>query len=662
MSLRAVCLGLMALSLACSPGGGGGTDDAGPRLDGDVPPDRDADGDGIGDDWEGRADNIDTDGDGTPDYEDTDSDGDGIPDAAERGRGGGMIPPADSDMDGIYDFRDDDSDGNGIPDAVEGTVDSDGDGTADFQDLDNDGDFVGDTDEIGDPSAPVDFDGDGLADYLDIDSDDDTIGDLHEGIADTDSDGIPDRQDLDTDGDGWSDRDEAGDSDPATPPVDTDMDEIPDFRDPDSDNDGLSDAAERDLGTDRTNADTDGDGVTDLIEIAGCEGDPTCMDATDPTSSPRTRGDFVFFMPFEDTPDPLSDTLDFATDIRQADVYFIIDTTGSMGGAINNVRTSLSTPGGIIDQVRAEIADVWIGVGEYKDFGDARIYNHRQDVSDSAAAAQTAVNALSATGGGDLPEGGVPALWSIATGRGVGGPGGYGDRAGCPAGTFGYPCFRPGAVPIAVIIADVNLHNGPATGMTYTAGYTVDGSPLNWARALPDILAANMRVVGVPVGTIAQNDFNRIASDTGAPMPTIATGGTVSGTVVDQIRTLANSTEFDISGVFVDDASDAVDTFDAFVDRLEAKEAGDPARMCDARSATDADGDGVNETFPSVPSGNRVCFDIFVKQNDTVMPTEEPQVFRATIQVLGDGFTELDSRDVFFLVPPVIDVGGPPIL
>lgn len=659
MSLRAVCLGLMALSLACSPGGGGGGSDGG-GLDGDVPPERDADGDGIGDDWEGRADNVDTDGDGTPDYLDTDSDDDGVPDAVEKGNGGGMLPPADSDMDGTYDFRDTDADGNGIPDGVEGTIDTDGDTIPDFQDLDNDGDSVLDTDEVGDPASPVDFDGDGLPDHLDIDSDDDTIGDLHEAFADTDGDGIPDRQDLDTDGDGWSDADEAGDSDPATPPVDTDGDEIPDFRDPDSDNDGLSDAAERDLGTARDDADTDGDGVTDLIEVAGCEGDPTCMDATDPTSSPRTRGNFVFFMPFEDTPDPLMDTLDFATDIRVADVYFIIDTTGSMSTPINNVRTSLSSPGGIIDQVRAEIADVEIGVGEFRDYGDARIYNHRQDISASAAAAQTAVNGLVASGGGDGPEGGVPALWSMATGRGVGGSGGYPDRAGCPAGTFGYPCFRMGAVPIAVIIADYNFHNGPATGNTY-GGYTVDGSSLNWARALPDILAANMRVIGVPVGTVSQADLTRIAADTGAPVPVVASGGTVSSTVVDQIRTLASSTMFDISGVFVDDASDAVDTFAAFVDRLEAKAAGDAGRGCDARPTSDADGDGVHETFPNVGSGNRVCFDIFVKQNDTIEPTLEPQVFRATIQVLGDGFTELDSRDVFFLVPPDIEVIGPPI-
>ena len=77
----------------------------------------------------------------------------------------------------------------------------------------------------------------------------------------------------------------------------------------------------------------------------GPQSAPTCAgDATDPTSSPRERGDFVFAEPYMMAPMPPRDTLIFSTDLRVADVYFVVDTTGSMGGAITNVRTSLSTP------------------------------------------------------------------------------------------------------------------------------------------------------------------------------------------------------------------------------------------------------------------------------------------------------------------------------
>ncbi|NMC71052.1 MAG: hypothetical protein GYA57_13440, partial [Myxococcales bacterium] len=70
----------------------------------------------------------------------------------------------------------------------------------------------------------------------------------------------------------------------------------------------------------------------------------------------------------------------------------------------------------------------------------------------------------------------------------------------------------------------------------------------------------------------------------------------------------------------------------------------------------DETGDGHPDYFPRVLPGTSVCFDIHAKQNWTVPATREPQMFRATIQVMGDGITILDERDVFFLVPPVITI------
>jgi hypothetical protein len=676
MKLRMTLACVLSLgAFACSPGGGSGdpTRD-GSVVDGDVdrPPAADADGDGIGDDWEGRGLGTDTDGDGTPDYLDLDSDGDGIPDSVERVSGGGDRPPIDSDGDGTPDFQDTDSDGNGMPDAVEGTSDADGDGILDYRDLDDDNDTVRDAQEIGDPASPNDNDGDGLPDFRDFDSDDDTIGDGWEFLppADTDSDGIPDRFDLDSDNDGYPDLEEAGppSRDPTTAPVDTDGDGIPDFRDPDSDNDGLSDADERRFGTNRTNADTDGDGVTDLVEIGACpEGDATCAgDATNPDSSPRTRGDFVFFEPYMMPPDPPEDTLVFSTNLQVADVYFLIDTTGSMGTPIGNVRSSLSSAGGIIDQVRATIPNVWFGVGEYRDYGDGFIYNNQQDLTADASLAQAGANRLGASGGGDGPEGGVPAVWSVATGNPI--PRGPTvARTTCPAGHFGYPCFRPGAVPIVVMVADYNFHNGPASGNTYS-GY------LTWAMALPDLLSRNIRIVGVSVNTfgdVSGPDLRAMATATGAvdgagnPLVSVAAGGSVSSGVVDQIRTLANSTPLDISVVFEDDPSDAVDSFAAFVDHLVVNNDGGDVmgRTCTVFPGDrlrDTNGDTYADAIDNVTPGNPVCFDIVVKQNDTVMPTSSPQVFRGTIRVIGDGFTELDRRDVFFLVPPVIEIPDGP--
>jgi hypothetical protein len=476
-----------------------------------------------------------------------------------------------------------------------------------------------------------------------------------------------------------------------TVPLDTDGDGIPNFRDGDSDGDGLSDRDERTYGTDPTLADTDGDGVSDLVEVSACpDRDPVCaMDATDPTSSPRERGDFVFAEPYMMPPMPMRDTLVFSTDLRVADVYFVVDTTGSMGGAITNVRTSLSTPGtGIIDQVRGEIADVWFGVGGFDDYqvapygyassGD-RAYYHIQDLTSDIPTAQAAVNTLATHYGGDGAESLIPALWSVATGMGLPGMSGWptdraagaGGFAPCPAAmSTGWPCFRTGAVPIIVAITDIYTHNGPplTPGGADSQPYTVAGADVapRYMPTIDALNAINAKVIGVAVnGTSAQADLNAIAIATGAvdgagmPLVSVASAGNVSTAIVTQIRTLANDTPLDISVVFDDDPADAVDTWAAFVDHLEANETGDPVRGCDARMGEDTDADGYPDTFRSVTPGNPVCFDIIVKQNDTVMPTRDPQLFRATLRVLGDGFTELDRRDVFFLVPPEVVVGGP---
>ncbi|MEJ2660682.1 MAG: hypothetical protein P8Z73_08170, partial [Desulfobacteraceae bacterium] len=66
---------------------------------------------------------LDTDSDGTPDYQDTDDDGDGISDI-EEGSG-------DTDGDGTPDSLDIESDGDGVVDAVENAAQNNGDGNGD---------------------------------------------------------------------------------------------------------------------------------------------------------------------------------------------------------------------------------------------------------------------------------------------------------------------------------------------------------------------------------------------------------------------------------------------------------------------------------------------------------------------------------------------------
>ena len=616
----------LAMATGCNPGRVGPRRDGGTGDGATTANQPDADGDGIWDSWEGRADMVDTDGDGTPDYLDLDSDGDGIPDSVEGRPSPGTGEPIDSDGDGIYDFRDTDSDGNGIPDMDEPDTDMDMDGLQAYCDTDDDGDRILDVEEIGgNPDAPLDTDGDGMFDYQDIDSDADTIGDLSESTVDTDGDGTPDRFDQDSDNDTWTDAEEAGDTDVATPPIDSDGDGIPNFRDTDSDDDGLSDADERTYGTDPTNPDTDGDGVSDLVEIAACPaGDTSCaMDATNPTSNPRTRGDFVFLEPYMMPPTPPRDTLDFATNIRQADVYFLIDSTGSMGGAIDNVKLGLSAPStGIIDQVRATIPDTYFGVGDFKDAGDVYVYRNVTDMTASASTAQAGVNTLSASGGGDTPEGDVPSLYAAASGMGVSTSPAIAARTGCPAGTFGYPCFRSGAVPI--IIADYRR--------------TFPQRPREWKSERLHVLRDG--AFGADLEPRPRHrDVGRVSGWHGRPAADGARYGR-RGRVREPPRERDQRREHRQLRRRVADPDAGEQHLVRHLGHVRGRPVGHrstpgrrssttsrPTRPATARaavlpgSAIDTDGDGYNDTFPGVTAGERVCFDIIVKQNDTVMPT-----------------------------------------
>ena len=253
------------------------------------------------------------------------------------------------------------------------------------------------------------------------DADGDGIADVAEGMDDLDGDGTPNYLDTDSDGDGISDMEEHAGAIPCSRP-DTDGDGIPDWWDTDSDNDGLSDAEERMIGTNPYLVDTDGDGVSDLGEAHG-----TMTDPTDPTST-IDPNDFFVVLPYYG--DHENRSLRFGTDISIADVYFLIDTTGSMGGPIANVRSSLSM---IATEIGSRIADVQMGVGHFEDFpnavdifafdgygmaGEDKAYEHVQDITPDLASVQTGLNSLVTANGFDAAEAHVEALYQTATGMG----------------------------------------------------------------------------------------------------------------------------------------------------------------------------------------------------------------------------------------------------
>ena len=657
----------------------------------------------------------DRDSDGIPNHLDPDSDGDGISDADEAGDANCMTAPIDRDGDGAPDFLDRDGNGDGIDDSEQIDADVDGDGTPDWRDRDVDGDGIDNDLEWGpDPARPADTDEDGTPDLRDTDSDGDSIADVHESAFDSDRDGTPNYRDLDSDDDGVEDALEAGDGVEATPPIACSneidpttgllaADGLADYVDTDSDNDGWSDGDEREIGTNACDIDSDDDGVDDLAEGAyeryNCPDGTTGTDCGCATSAGCTIPDEHFYVVLPYGGAPVERDLDFSTSIRVADVFFLTDNTGSMGGVLTRVQTTVSTPGtGLIDRIRETIPDAWFGGGAFQDFpfggyGSSGDQAFRLTIAmtppERSAEVQTAFASVRAAGGADTPESHSEALYQTVTGEGgtflySGAP--YMLRrylGDCLDTGWGAPCFRESALPIIVMFSDVCGHNGPpgeSTSCSAYSGFTPE--PHSWTEAIAAMNTRGAKFVGVatngncastigPDGTNACYFMRQTALETrsvdldGNPLAynLPSSGGTDAvfiDTIVGAIETVATRVPLDVDTALRDDRSDTVDARRFIHRRQPACRATPPATTCWEAPAGVAHEQAVaftdQSTFFGVVPGTRVTFRITFR-NDFLEGGREAQVYIAFIDVRGGGNAVLDTRQVFVVVPG--SSGGP---
>ncbi len=655
----------------------------------------------------------DVDGDGTPNSMDADSDGDGISDADEAGDMNCLSAPVDTDGDGTPDFLDRDSNGDGVLDADQRDIDTDGDGRMDAHDDDVDGDGIPNIEELGPDGRPVDTDMDGTPDVFDLDSDGDSISDAHEGRLDPDEDGIPNFRDLDSDDDGIDDAIEAGDGDINTAPV-TCMEEInpvtgelasdglPDYADSDSDNDGASDSDEVRYGTDLCGTDTDMDGFNDLVEIAreqvNCPDGETgegCGCAVMATCGIPDE-DFFVVLPYN--AEPVQRDLDFSTDIRVADVFFITDTTGSMGAELALVKSSVSTPGtGLISRIGETIPDAWFGGGQHDDYpfnsygggaDEPFILAIGMTPPERASEVQTRFDAMDRHGGGDGPESSTEALYQLMTGEGgmwMSGGSSYNMRryvGDCLDTGYGAACFREGALPIIVHFTDYCSHNGPPGSLC--SDYTsITPLPATWGEAMAAMNRRGAKYVGINttptdcatiVGPHSSSPcffMKQTAEETGSvdldgnPLVyTLPDGGGSSAAFIDQVveavNTVATRVPLDVDTALRDDTSDEVDATRFIVRRQPACRAVPPTDPCwfaPAEIPHDRAIAAIDEStfFGAVP-GTSVKFRITFR-NNFYEGDRVSRVFIAFIQVRGSGAAVLDERQVFIVVPA--NPGGP---
>ena len=264
---------------------------------------------------------IDSDGDGVPDFQDIDNDGDNLTDTEEIS---GVSFSAGEIERGTFFVN---CDGNGKREIPLGTpaapIDCDGDTVPDYMDTDSDGDTIPDIVEGKQNKTGV------YARYS-VDADGDAIPDSYEGCH---------LEELFIQADGtWPKPDKNNPAHICKDPVDTDGDSHHDYIDLDSDGDGLPDAfefANRHQGYNYLLKDSDNDGADDLVEF-GAGTNPG-----DKEDNPKTRGNFVFLAPYDKETTPHRETLSFETAIQTIDLFFVFDHTGSMGEEIQSLKSAL---------------------------------------------------------------------------------------------------------------------------------------------------------------------------------------------------------------------------------------------------------------------------------------------------------------------------------
>lgn len=406
--------------------------------------------------------------------------------------------------------------------------------------------------------------------------------------------------------------------------------------------------------------------------------------------------------------------------VKQMNVVINVDTTSSMSGELANLKGQLNQ---LVHEIQQEVPGAAFGVSRFADFpiapyGDAAAgdqpFELVQQVTLDGGLLVTAMDSLSIGNGGDLAESSLEALYQLATGEGLSGPGAIQvapfvpDPAQGP-GTLGGAGFIDGALPVILHITDAVFHT-PGEGPT--ARDCFDGFldyGISGANAIPtahtrqqatDALTdAGIRVVGLvsreyPIDTLCSpyEDLVELAVATGATVSpgtfqglcgqglccTGIDGAARSPAATGQcplvfesrsdgvgLQSQATSAILALTRYATLDVACTVEGLDHgelgsvlppgsttadFVDSIAASEAVAPIGA-DPPLQEDRDLDGVAETFANVAPETEVRFGITLV-NDFVQPSTAMQVFTVNIRIIGDAVTVLAEWQIYVVVPP----------
>jgi hypothetical protein len=330
----------------------------------------------------------------------------------------------------------------------------------------------------------------------------------------------------------------------------------------------------------------------------------------------------------------LTVTVPADTSAPLGDVYLLADTTGSMGGPISAVKAGA---GVIIDDLIDAVpdSDLRFGVGDFKDFpGDPYAFRHAVSITGDTTAVKTGIDAWSASGGNDGPEGQFYAYDQIASNRAP-------SNDGSAAGSIGW---RPGSARILVVFADAPAHDPVCQAITAA----VDGHGVDYDITEASVTAkmASAGITFIGVSTLTGFAGGMDADPGGAGDYTAACGAETSGTA-DQATRLAAATG-GVHQIGIDNASiveviaDEVLAAARTITSLTVEATGDTAQF--VASIDPASGVG-----PFTTEEERT-FGFNVDWEGVVAATADDQVFTGALDVVADG-TVVASKAVTIRLP-----------
>jgi hypothetical protein len=303
------------------------------------------------------------------------------------------------------------------------------------------------------------------------------------------------------------------------------------------------------------------------------------------------------------------------------DIYFLADTTSSMGSVLAQVRADAAD---ILTALDAMANDPRYGAGDYKDFqnpqADPYAFNNAAPIpatDDDGAAALAAIAAWSASGGVDGSEGQFFGLHRLAA---------HGDAS-----------FRTDGTPIVVWFGDAPAHDPVCDEISGDTGHDVSEATLT-----AELVAAGIRVVAISTLT----GFPSGLDDD----PTLSAGdyaGTcaIGGTTGQATRIAAATGGVHLTGVASADIADAIL---AGLGALPVEVT--PSASCDDPSIT-VSWDAASKTVTSGEDAaftETIALDATAPQGQTVSCTVD---FLVDGELL-DGFTQTITVNVLDITAP----------